>query len=246
MSDSPLGWSRRGHPNVAGEARVAVTAPTGRMGTHPFRETNRVCGGCVRSATLKTSTTAATTSPEPARRSGTGSSSSRQDTGWSTPTPRPTAFCAPMTVCGSVPHASKLRADARLQHVIDRALASNGADGCGNSFLCVRPSGRRPYIVHVLPLDETAFASPRPQNRAMIVIVDPDLEPEPPASLLPRLYGLTRSEAEIALMVLRGQGRNRIADQLSLSLATVKTHLRHVVDKTGTHAKANWYVSCSP
>ncbi|MCW2688573.1 MAG: DNA-binding protein with domain [Mycobacterium sp.] len=40
----------------------------------------------------------------------------------------------------------------------------------------------------------------------MIVIVDPDLEPEPPASLLRRLYGLTKSEAEIALMVLRGQG----------------------------------------
>jgi DNA-binding CsgD family transcriptional regulator len=134
--------------------------------------------------------------------------------------------------------AGSLRADAQLQHSIDRALASNKADRCGNSFLCVRPSGRRPYIVHVLPLDETTFASPQPQNRAMIVIVDPDREPEPPASLLRRLYGLTRSEAEIALMVLRGQGRNHIADELSLSLATVKTHLHHVFDKTGTHRQA--------
>jgi DNA-binding CsgD family transcriptional regulator len=72
----------------------------------------------------------------------------------------------------------------------------------------------------------------------MIVIVDPDLEPEPPVLLLRRLYGLTRSEAEIALMVLRGQGRNHIADELSLSLATVKTHLHHVFDKTGTHRQA--------
>ena len=100
------------------------------------------------------------------------------------------------------------------------------------------PLGSASLIVHVLPLDETTFASPRPQNRAMIVIVDPDLEPEPPASLLRRLYGLTRSEAEIALMVLRGQGRNHIADELSLSLATVKTHLHHVFDKTGTHRQA--------
>ena len=39
-----------------------------------------------------------------------------------------------------------------------------------------------------------------------MLIVDPDLEPEPPASLLRRLYGLTRSEAEIALMVMRAEG----------------------------------------
>jgi DNA-binding CsgD family transcriptional regulator/PAS domain-containing protein len=134
--------------------------------------------------------------------------------------------------------AGSLRVDAQLQHGIDRALASNNADGCGSSFLCARPSERRPYVVHVLPLDETTFASPPAQNRAMIVIVDPELEPEPAASLLRRLYGLTRSEADAALMVLRGQGRNHIADELSLSLATVKTHLQHVFDKTGTHRQA--------
>ena len=60
--------------------------------------------------------------------------------------------------------AGSLRADAQLQHSIDRALASDKADGCGNSFLCVRPSGRRPYIVHVLPLDEKTFLTPVPEQ----------------------------------------------------------------------------------
>jgi DNA-binding CsgD family transcriptional regulator len=39
-------------------------------------------------------------------------------------------------------------------------------------------------------------------------------------------------------MVTRGEGLKPIADELSLSLATVKTHLRHVFDKTGTHRQA--------
>ncbi|HYO01014.1 MAG TPA: helix-turn-helix transcriptional regulator [Mycobacterium sp.] len=72
----------------------------------------------------------------------------------------------------------------------------------------------------------------------MLVIVDTELELEPSAALLRRLYGLTRSEAEVALIVSRGQGLTPIADELSLSLATVKSHLQHVFRKTGAHRQA--------
>ncbi len=134
--------------------------------------------------------------------------------------------------------AGSRRGDTQLQYSIDCALTRDGADRCGRSFLCARPSGRRPYIVHVLPLVQTTFAWPSSQGRAMLVIVDPELEPEPSATLLRRLYGLTRSEADVAVMVLRGEGLKPIADELSLSLATVKTHLHHVFEKTGTHRQA--------
>jgi PAS domain-containing protein len=60
--------------------------------------------------------------------------------------------------------AATLRSDSQLQYGVDRALTAESADRCGSSFLCARPSGRRPYVVHVLPLDETTFASPRPQH----------------------------------------------------------------------------------
>lgn len=49
---------------------------------------------------------------------------------------------------------------------------------------------------------------------------------------------MTRGEAEIAVLVLHGHGLKFIAEQCSLSLATVKTHLQHVFDKTGTHRQA--------
>lgn len=127
--------------------------------------------------------------------------------------------------------------DAQLECSITRASNLDNRDIWGGSFLCARPSGRRPYIVHVLPIEPNSVAAPQ-RGRAMVVIVDPERQPEPPAMLLRRLYGLTNSEAQIALMVMRGKGLTPIADELSVSLTTVKTHLQHVFDKTGTHRQA--------
>ncbi|CAJ1500619.1 helix-turn-helix transcriptional regulator [[Mycobacterium] kokjensenii] len=133
--------------------------------------------------------------------------------------------------------AQSSRADAELGRSIARLADPVGATVWGGSFLCPRPSGRRPYIVHVLPVDPSAVVAPR-GGRAMLVIVDPEQRPEPAAALLKRLYGLTKSEAQVAVMVLRGEGLTPIAEELTVSLTTVKTHLQHIYAKTGTHRQA--------
>lgn len=127
-------------------------------------------------------------------------------------------------------------AEAELERSIGRAAELDGCDIWGGSFLCARASARRPYILHVLPIEPNPVAAQ--VGRAMIIIVDPERQPEPPATLLRRLYGLTHSEAQVALLVLRGEGLAPIAEALSVSLNTVKTHLRHVFDKTGVHRQA--------
>lgn len=128
-------------------------------------------------------------------------------------------------------------ADAQLARGIARATSLDSPDVWGGSFLCPRSGGRRPYVVHVLPIEPNCITAHRRQ-RVMIVIVDPERQPEPPATLLRRLYGLTKSEALVAVLVMRGEGLGPIADELSVSLTTVKTHLRHVFDKTGVHRQA--------
>ena len=133
--------------------------------------------------------------------------------------------------------AATPRADAQLRHSIVRALDPDGLDIWGGSFTCGRPSGRRSYIVHVLPIDQTTVASPE-DGRVVVIIVDPERQPEPPDALVRCLYGLTKCEAQIALMVTRAEGLKPIADELSVSLTTVKTHLRHIFEKTGTHRQA--------
>lgn len=129
------------------------------------------------------------------------------------------------------------QADAQLERSIGRASELDDSDTWGASFLCLRPSGQRPYVIHVLPIYPNHVAAPS-IRRSMIIIVDPEREAAPPAMLLRHLYGLTKSEAQVALLVVRGEGLSPIAAKLSVSLATVKTHLRHIFEKTGIHRQA--------
>ena len=71
-----------------------------------------------------------------------------------------------------------------------------------------------------------------------MLIIDPEHEPEPAAALLRRLYGLTNTEAEVALRIVRGADLKQISDELSVSVTTVRTHLQHIFDKTDTHRQA--------
>lgn len=139
--------------------------------------------------------------------------------------------------------ATTARAERELHCAIQQALVSGcGAVRGGSTLTCVRPSGRRPYIVHVLPsyrgdIDGN-IDDPRRQPMALVLIIDPEDKPEPPAALLRRLYGLTRAEADIAIRVTHGAHLTDISQELSISLPTVRTHLQHAFDKTGTHRQA--------
>ncbi|AKS31359.1 helix-turn-helix transcriptional regulator [Mycolicibacterium goodii] len=119
-------------------------------------------------------------------------------------------------------------AGAALNRALHRAL--EGEVTVGDSFAVERPSGATPFIVHVVPLRGHDV-----HRRALVVLVDPAHESEPSAALLQRLYHLTRTEAEVALRVARGVEPRHIADDLSVSITTVRTHLHRVFHKTGTH-----------
>lgn len=100
-----------------------------------------------------------------------------------------------------------------------------------------RSLGQRPYVVRAIPtrLAESAGAA---APTALIVIGDPEQDALPDSETLRRLYGLTRSEAEVALRVMDGTGLVPIAEELSISVSTVRTHLKHVFEKTDTHRQA--------
>lgn len=145
---------------------------------------------------------------------------------------------------GLVSHAGRLSASAphmraRLNAVLQFAL-NGDAFGIrsGGSIACVRPCGRRPYAVHVVPMNprETEFATSGPT--AMVLIVDPERRLIPAPDMLRQLFGLTKTEAAVARLALNGEGLGPIGEQLQLSRDTVKTHLYSVFRKTGTHRQA--------
>jgi DNA-binding CsgD family transcriptional regulator len=126
--------------------------------------------------------------------------------------------------------------DATLQRDIANALGDESHARYGGSLLCPRAGDKRAYVIHVLPF--TSATPDARDSRALVIVIDPERQGEPEPALLRRLYGLTRAEAEVALRVMRGEGLKPISDEMSLSVATLKTHLQHVFTKTGTHRQA--------
>jgi DNA-binding CsgD family transcriptional regulator len=59
-----------------------------------------------------------------------------------------------------------------------------------------------------------------------------------PEHYLRRLYGLTAAEAAVAVQIARGEGLQAAADNLRVTLPTVRTHLQRVFAKTQTRRQA--------
>ena len=90
--------------------------------------------------------------------------------------------------------------------------------------------------VHVTPLD--AEASEVNRNCALVCIVDPTREPRLLPAHLQRLYRLTTAEAAVAVRIIRGHKLQSVADELNVTLSTVRIHLQRVFEKTHTHRQA--------
>ena len=83
-----------------------------------------------------------------------------------------------------------------------------------------------------VPVD---FALARELGREFIVLRVPT-PPEPPPD--PRLATLTPREAEIAALIAAGLANKQVAARLGLTLATVKSHVHHILAKTGLPNRA--------
>jgi DNA-binding CsgD family transcriptional regulator/PAS domain-containing protein len=129
--------------------------------------------------------------------------------------------------------------DRKLQRALCVALVDDSSNiRSGRSLICERPSGKRPYIIHVLPLHRAATPETSSGATALVLIIDPEQEPEPAVALLRRLHGLTNTEAQVALRIVRGADLKQVSEELSVSVTTVRTHLQHLFAKTDTHRQA--------
>jgi DNA-binding CsgD family transcriptional regulator/PAS domain-containing protein len=123
-----------------------------------------------------------------------------------------------------------------LQGLLHRALDADMVRR-GGAMVCQRISGKRAYVLHVLPVKaSTVGVKARPS--AVVLIVDPARHPVHAEQVLRQLYGLTKAEASVAELMLSGEGVQAISERLSLSTATVRTHLRAIFAKTATHRQA--------
>jgi len=144
---------------------------------------------------------------------------------------------------GNLQLAAALVSERRaLARVVKDAL--DVANGLGTALSepvqIARPSGAAPPLMTAAPLPRPSFAFAElvPTARVLVVIVDPAAKSRATASAIQAAYGLTGAEARIALLLASGVTGAQMPAALGVTAATIKTHLRHCYEKTGTHSQA--------
>jgi DNA-binding CsgD family transcriptional regulator len=126
--------------------------------------------------------------------------------------------------------------DAALQRLIRQACIGTGLGPCAGGRLAIsRGAGRKPYMVTVMPVRSSRAHFLNGPPAALVLIVDPERAAHLPPEDLQKLYDLAPAEAEVAVRVARGHGLQYVADELRVTLSTVRVHLQRVFEKTGVH-----------
>jgi DNA-binding CsgD family transcriptional regulator len=127
---------------------------------------------------------------------------------------------------------------ATLRRLIAGGSNGNGLPGTGGRCTLTRCKGQAPLSVLAVPIrGETSWIAPR-RPAAVLFVTDPDCDARARAEALRRRFGLTRAETSFFGEIVKGDGIQAAADRLGVSLATARTHLRHVFEKTGTQRQA--------
>jgi DNA-binding CsgD family transcriptional regulator len=103
------------------------------------------------------------------------------------------------------------------------------------SALSIPRAGRLPLAIEVTPL--RPLASPVSQQPAALIFIR---DPEMPIATgsLRELFGFTRTEAAVATLLAQGNSLDEIAIKICSGPATVRSHLKQIFAKTGTHRQA--------
>lgn len=110
------------------------------------------------------------------------------------------------------------RADGRAQDPQILSLPSQG--------------GTQPLLAIIWDVPDDA--TDRRHNLAFILNPEQRHSVDIDLKALERLYGLTLTEARVATLLAGSNSVAEIADQLGNTAHTIRTHLRHIFEKTGT------------
>jgi DNA-binding CsgD family transcriptional regulator len=132
-----------------------------------------------------------------------------------------------------------LRTETAGDMAILRRLIAGCLNGsAGGTIRLSRGNQRAQLSVLVAPMPRCASWAGGIRPAAILLITDPDRNLRISSDVLQRDYGLTQAEVALALQILQGDGLSAAARRLGVCVTTARTHLAHVLDKTGTHRQA--------
>jgi DNA-binding CsgD family transcriptional regulator len=101
-----------------------------------------------------------------------------------------------------------------------------------------RPSGKSPYNVAVAPVSGRYQALSTLRPAVCIVITDPDAQQPLPGVRLQNLFGLTKAEARLAVLLASGNDLRSAAAQLQITYGSARARLIKIFQKTDTRRQS--------
>jgi len=128
----------------------------------------------------------------------------------------------------------------RLQELIRESVAPSlgRALRAGGTMNISRPSQRCSFNVLITPVHLRPISPSARQPAAVAFISDPECQFETSVQTLGHLFALSHAEARLAAVLIRGCSLREASEELSVSLSTVRTHLKKLFEKTGTNRQA--------
>lgn len=128
----------------------------------------------------------------------------------------------------------------RLANALAQSVAGKAPHSTGQHAIALPHEEGGGLIAKVLPLqwrDGRNPLAPLP-GTAAVFVQDPAEATDPPTQAFAMLYGLSVAEERVLERIVKGQTPREAADELGLSLPTVKSHLQKLFDKTDTGRQA--------
>jgi DNA-binding CsgD family transcriptional regulator len=107
------------------------------------------------------------------------------------------------------------------------------------NMLSLRCPGRsKPWQVTFFPLTVQRECPTRTQSACLVIVVDPQARASVTVEDLQSLFGLTSATSRVAIGLAEGKTLQEIATENGVSINTIRSQIRHVMDKTGSHRQA--------
>ena len=127
-----------------------------------------------------------------------------------------------------------------VEHLRCATDPRDGSARRGATLFVDRPSGKPALRLLIAPLPENGpiVLGRTSRPTALVLINDPERVATPPEDQLRSLFGLTKGEAQVALGIASGKAADEIAHERAVSVGTVRTQLKALLQKTETDRQA--------
>lgn len=121
-----------------------------------------------------------------------------------------------------------------LRNAVSDSADKGRRDKFGANMLLPRQGEGEPYKLLVLSVPKEPLLPDFDSPSAVLFINEGEGSPVRLELHLAKHYGLTSTEARLAAMLLKGLSLSDSADQMEISMNTVRTHLKRIFTKTNT------------